>query len=604
MSGFSAEILAKFSSTNREGHWKCPTCMVWNPDARAACAACETGRPGGAKAGASAAAPAPAPNAMAGSSIFPAGFTFGQPAAGSSAAPSSNGAGSLLAGASGAGSLLAGAPSAGSLLSGAAPTGAGSLLAGAAPSGAGSLLAGAGSLLSGAPAPAVAPKKNLLQFFTEQASEPCKPLDASACKPIPEHSPATAQSTTGVVLNCGSGDCEQLGHGDEEYIITRPRLVQAIAKSGIVRIAAGGLHTLALTRSGELWSWGCNDDSALGRDGAENVPEVVDALKGVRIVAISCGDCHSAALDADGCVWTWGTYKGAEGYLGFDMDTKKAPRPVKRDDVLAKFGKVRQVACGAHHTVAVTEAGSAVAWGYAEQGQLGRAAPAMNLRGGRHKRAPLTPYEIRATKAAGKAWVGVWAGGYCTYLQSKTGEVWACGLNNYGQLAVGHNENVTVPERVELPGASGSIVSISTGMHHSLLLTEAGELFAVGRGDSGQLGLSAPGAAQPPPGAGSSTPLRIPAQRFGCSAVTHISAAGMYSYAMTADGRVWSWGYGEMAQLANGEEQDELLPKCITDLGAELPAGTVLQLAAGEQHMVFLATGAAPAVGQKRARGK
>jgi regulator of chromosome condensation len=33
----------------------------------------------------------------------------------------------------------------------------------------------------------------------------------------------------------------------------------------IVKIAVGGLHTLALTTRGEVYSWGCNDDGALGR---------------------------------------------------------------------------------------------------------------------------------------------------------------------------------------------------------------------------------------------------------------------------------------------------------------------------------------------------
>jgi len=32
------------------------------------------------------------------------------------------------------------------------------------------------------------------------------------------------------------------------------------------------MHTLALTAEGKLYSWGCNDDKALGRLGPENEP--------------------------------------------------------------------------------------------------------------------------------------------------------------------------------------------------------------------------------------------------------------------------------------------------------------------------------------------
>ena len=33
-----------------------------------------------------------------------------------------------------------------------------------------------------------------------------------------------------------------------------------------------GMHTLVLSKSGEVFSWGCNDDGAWEREGDEEVP--------------------------------------------------------------------------------------------------------------------------------------------------------------------------------------------------------------------------------------------------------------------------------------------------------------------------------------------
>ncbi|MBR6739388.1 MAG: hypothetical protein IKL99_06905 [Oscillospiraceae bacterium] len=84
--------------------------------------------------------------------------------------------------------------------------------------------------------------------------------------------------------------------------------------SDVVSVAAGDGFALAVTRSGEVWSWGKNDESRLGRaDTADNsVPAPVEGINGV--IAISCGRAHTVALRKDGTVWVWGA--GAAGQLG------------------------------------------------------------------------------------------------------------------------------------------------------------------------------------------------------------------------------------------------------------------------------------------------
>ena len=84
------------------------------------------------------------------------------------------------------------------------------------------------------------------------------------------------------------------------------------------------MHTLALVRGGkQVYSWGCNDDGALGREKGhrENEPLLVEFHKGkidavdFVIDQVSAGDCHSVAKTKKGDVFCWGIYKDGNGYL-------------------------------------------------------------------------------------------------------------------------------------------------------------------------------------------------------------------------------------------------------------------------------------------------
>jgi len=55
------------------------------------------------------------------------------------------------------------------------------------------------------------------------------------------------------------------------------------------------MHTVALASDGSIFTWGCNDDKALGRPGAENVPLKVEF--DFKADAIAAGDCHSIAYN-------------------------------------------------------------------------------------------------------------------------------------------------------------------------------------------------------------------------------------------------------------------------------------------------------------------
>lgn len=61
----------------------------------------------------------------------------------------------------------------------------------------------------------------------------------------------------------------------------------------------------------QVYTFGCNDSSALGRKADEeeesSVPGCVDLSE--TVVQISAGDSHTAALTADGRVFAWGSFR-------------------------------------------------------------------------------------------------------------------------------------------------------------------------------------------------------------------------------------------------------------------------------------------------------
>lgn len=71
---------------------------------------------------------------------------------------------------------------------------------------------------------------------------------------------------------------------------------------------------------GQVWSWGDGDYGKLGRGGSDGCksPKLVEKLQDLDIVKVCCGSQFSVALTKDGQVYTWG--KGDNQRLGHGTD--------------------------------------------------------------------------------------------------------------------------------------------------------------------------------------------------------------------------------------------------------------------------------------------
>jgi alpha-tubulin suppressor-like RCC1 family protein len=147
--------------------------------------------------------------------------------------------------------------------------------------------------------------------------------------------------------------------------------------TGITAIAAGGSHSLFLQNggsSGTVWACGNNVYGQLGIGNTTNQTGVQQVLNLTGVIAIAAGLDHSLALKSDGTVWAWGyNYYGQLGNGGAITFTPfTIPAQVLKSDGTALTGITTIVAIG-NHNLAVNSNGQLFAWGDNGYGELGLA---------------------------------------------------------------------------------------------------------------------------------------------------------------------------------------------------------------------------------------
>ena len=103
----------------------------------------------------------------------------------------------------------------------------------------------------------------------------------------------------GQIFTWGSNLFGQLGLDLEIATQPTPKIVKTLATKHIVQIACGQYHNLALTNSGDLYSWGANSYGQLGQGYMNEkiaTPTIIKSLAGIPIAFIACGGNHSFAV--------------------------------------------------------------------------------------------------------------------------------------------------------------------------------------------------------------------------------------------------------------------------------------------------------------------
>ncbi|MBV8940689.1 MAG: hypothetical protein JO321_10585 [Solirubrobacterales bacterium] len=280
-----------------------------------------------------------------------------------------------------------------------------------------------------------------------------------------------AVTLTGSLLAWGLNTSGQLGDGSTTNS-GLPVKVKLPRGTKMTAVAAGYYHSLAVTLTGSVLAWGDNAHGQLGNGSAtgSRVPVKVKLPAGTKVSKVAAGYGHSLAVTSTGTVLAWGD--NAYGQLG-DGGTTDSHRPVTVK--LPAGTKVTAVAAGYGHSLAVTSAGSLLAWGLNTSGQLGNGSTTNS------------PVPVKVKLPAGTRVTAVAAGYGHSLVVTATGSLLAWGLNTSGQLGNGSTTDSHLPVKVKLPRGT-KVSKVAAGNYHSLAVTLTGSLLAWGNNSYGELG--------------------------------------------------------------------------------------------------------------------
>jgi alpha-tubulin suppressor-like RCC1 family protein len=245
--------------------------------------------------------------------------------------------------------------------------------------------------------------------------------------------------------------------------------------TGVVAIAAGQYHSLALTSAGGVIAWGLGTSGQLGDNSTSSSPTAVTvdtslgaALSAVRITA---GGNFSAAIDSGSNVWVWGD-NGS-----YECGTSSGSNYTRAIEVSGVSGVV-QITANSATMVALKSNGTVWTWGDNTYGELGNnsSSPTKSA----------TPVEV--LNSSGSALTGVVqiaAGNNCAFALRSDGTLWVWGQNSYGQF--GNNSSSGTNHAIQVTGASG--VGYAAISEHSLLLLSNGAIVTSGANPYGELGI-------------------------------------------------------------------------------------------------------------------
>ncbi|TAQ87161.1 hypothetical protein B7494_g4514 [Chlorociboria aeruginascens] len=409
-------------------------------------------------------------------------------------------------------------------------------------------------------------------------------------KAAPKNSKASkATSKAGTAINFaptqkldvyvfGEGSQGELGLGAAKYDgkrpidVKRPRINHLLSAKdvGVVQIAVGGMHCAALTHDNKILTWGVNDQGALGRvttagpmkeinekgedsdseseDGenlnpSEAEPREVDSNyfpQGTQFVGLVASDSATFALTAQG--------NGNDGILGFKKGVETQQTPI----LIPELKKIKSLASGTNHILALNDKGRIFAWGAGEQNQLARRVVSRTAVGA------LTPREFGLQR---KKIIQIGCGDYHSFAIDDKGDVYAWGLNVFGQTGIEkrteEDSAIETPTLVECL-KDVDVKQILGGAHHTLTCTKTGEVLIFGRIDNSQGGMDT-----------SDFPadsvffdeekrpryLTKPVQVPGIVG-EFVSAATDTCVVVDKEGKAWSWGFSGNYQTGQGTTVD------------------------------------------------
>lgn len=282
----------------------------------------------------------------------------------------------------------------------------------------------------------------------------------------------------GQVYSWGSNAAGQLGHGTQgSRVVTVPCKVPLV-KTVVVRVAAGVAHSLVVTETGQLFSWGQGNEGQLGYEvrsatRCQLTPRQVMGLNDELADEVACGGEFSAVLTVSGRVLTFGC--GKWGALGQGaLGSSSRPMPIMG----AEGRRFLHISAGLCHCLALTQEGDVFEWGnqyYALDNKLDIVRTAQQV-------ALLMP-------AVSVACGGDHSVALCRQGYAENSAIYTWGCNHQGQLGYFYSDaDNTHREPLRVEGVQGVPEQVAAGKAFTAVLMLSGEIYGWGSNSSSQFG--------------------------------------------------------------------------------------------------------------------
>ncbi|MBA0692632.1 hypothetical protein Goari_010174, partial [Gossypium aridum] len=309
------------------------------------------------------------------------------------------------------------------------------------------------------------------------AGEACCRREKSQAIAGPAHS--IAVTSTGVVYSFGSNTSGQLGHGtmEEEW---RPQQIRSLRGIRIIQAAAGAGRTMLVSDAGRVYAFGKDSfgEAEFGVQGTKLVatPQLIESLRDIFVVQTAIGNFFTAVLSREGRVYTFSW--GKDRKLGHQTE----PNDVEPQPLLGALEDVPivQIAAGYCYLLclACQPSGMSVySVGCGLGGKLGHGS----------RMDEKHPRLIEQFRLLNLQPMVVATGAWHAAVVARDGRVCTWGWGRYGCLGHGNEECESVPKVVEAL-SKVKAVHVATGDYTTFVLSEDGDVYSFGCGESASLG--------------------------------------------------------------------------------------------------------------------
>lgn len=339
-------------------------------------------------------------------------------------------------------------------------------------------------------------------------------------------------------------------------------------------VHATNSSSYASTTDNKYYSWGGKETGQLlGRSGPSNVPGLAKDFSSIGTIVKLDG--YSETRSSGGVLLDNGSY------WNFDYQSNNSTgnpsgksytfyELVNYNSEITGPTKILSGAQANYSGTAVGDNGKLYSWGYDNYNLLGLGYDVTSTNNGATVTSGLPAFQ-EVVIPDGVKFTNVYPANYARYALAENGDVYAWGWNNVNRFGLSGQAGATIKVPTKIPGLP-PIKDISPGRWFVLFLDYEGNVWSLGQGTYGSLGLGTT--------ASRSTPIKITA----ISNVAKIFAGDYDSYAILESGELYAWGRNLAGGLGLGDKVQRNEPRLVSNIA------NAKELSIGFRHALLATT--------------